>query len=493
MNLNFGSNLKKLRRDRDMTQEQLANALGLSDRAISRYETNSAYPDIEMLPVIAGFFGVTVDTLLGVSSMESKARRQEYFSRYMAAEDPETQLEILNKLRAEFPEDWDAVYQTMLTIGRLPEEKRDMNFLRQIAKNALKRCTDPVYHDKLIFAYLESEDDEKSALDFISEHSSERDVSKLQLMKNYYQGRDDVKYRALYQYQTYCQLEQALCFMSLYRNGGDVRAAIDGCELALDILKKVSGSGDLTKPDKWIDSKLLVLLRLSNNYLFFDEREKGFKALDTALTLIENAINLPDGTKITCGSKMFEMLDCVTQKGVNVYDGSRDYLCSYHGLVVFMKYEKLPFEGKCPIDEWNFYPTNYTRIVTTAYWHNFKRYRDDPEYKKYAERAKKSAEITERKNVEYILKQGVVQDPKGGSLCAVKSNYNYREGRELLYILIEEPGSGFKKALEQFKAEAELRGITEAEPVMAVTSEREEIKVPEEVAEGIKEIIKALK
>ena len=66
MNLNFGENLKKLRRSLDMTQDELAEALGLSIQAISRYETQSAYPDIEMLPVIAGYFGVTVDSLLGV-------------------------------------------------------------------------------------------------------------------------------------------------------------------------------------------------------------------------------------------------------------------------------------------------------------------------------------------------------------------------------------------------------------------------------------------
>ncbi len=50
MNLEFGKNLKKLRRGRDLTQDELAQALNLSVQAISRYETGTAYPDIEMLP-----------------------------------------------------------------------------------------------------------------------------------------------------------------------------------------------------------------------------------------------------------------------------------------------------------------------------------------------------------------------------------------------------------------------------------------------------------
>ena len=86
MNLNFGANLKRLRRERDMTQEELADALGLSVQAISRYETAAAYPDIEMLPVIAGYFGVTVDYILGVSEKERESRRDDYYSRFRAAD-----------------------------------------------------------------------------------------------------------------------------------------------------------------------------------------------------------------------------------------------------------------------------------------------------------------------------------------------------------------------------------------------------------------------
>lgn len=103
MNLNFGENLKKLRRSLDMTQDELAEALGLSIQAISRYETQSAYPDIEMLPVIAGYFGVTVDSLLGVSGEAKQRRRGEYRNKANAEEDPEKRLEILKNGAQNFP------------------------------------------------------------------------------------------------------------------------------------------------------------------------------------------------------------------------------------------------------------------------------------------------------------------------------------------------------------------------------------------------------
>lgn len=66
MHFNFGEKMKSLRKDRKLTQEQLAEILEVSFQAVSKWETNAAYPDISMLPIIAGFFGVTTDQLLGV-------------------------------------------------------------------------------------------------------------------------------------------------------------------------------------------------------------------------------------------------------------------------------------------------------------------------------------------------------------------------------------------------------------------------------------------
>lgn len=66
MKFNFGQKLKSLRKQSNLTQEQLAEYFGVSFQAISKWETNAAYPDISMFPIIANFFKVTTDELLGV-------------------------------------------------------------------------------------------------------------------------------------------------------------------------------------------------------------------------------------------------------------------------------------------------------------------------------------------------------------------------------------------------------------------------------------------
>lgn len=73
MTIYLGENLKSLRKARGITQESFANYLGVSFQAVSKWERNDSYPDIELLPEIADFFGVSVDELLGIN----RAKKEE--------------------------------------------------------------------------------------------------------------------------------------------------------------------------------------------------------------------------------------------------------------------------------------------------------------------------------------------------------------------------------------------------------------------------------
>lgn len=66
MELKFGAIIKKLRTERGITQEELANKIGVSFQAVSKWETNATTPDISILPHLALFFGVTMDTLFSM-------------------------------------------------------------------------------------------------------------------------------------------------------------------------------------------------------------------------------------------------------------------------------------------------------------------------------------------------------------------------------------------------------------------------------------------
>lgn len=65
MQLALGNNIRQFRRRDKRTQEQLAEALGVTSQAVSRWESGGTYPDMNLIPSIANYFGVSIDELFG--------------------------------------------------------------------------------------------------------------------------------------------------------------------------------------------------------------------------------------------------------------------------------------------------------------------------------------------------------------------------------------------------------------------------------------------
>ncbi len=82
MTIYFGENLKRLRKEKEMTQEALADFLGVSFQTISKWERGETYPDITTLPVISRFFNVSIDDLLGVNKAREEEKINEYLKLY---------------------------------------------------------------------------------------------------------------------------------------------------------------------------------------------------------------------------------------------------------------------------------------------------------------------------------------------------------------------------------------------------------------------------
>ena len=81
MSINLGEKLKSLRKEKNISQEKLAQHLNVSFQAVSKWENSSTYPDIELLPELARFFGITVDELLGAEQIDEKKLYEEYEAR----------------------------------------------------------------------------------------------------------------------------------------------------------------------------------------------------------------------------------------------------------------------------------------------------------------------------------------------------------------------------------------------------------------------------
>ena len=64
MDMTIGKRIALLRKEKGMTQEDLANAMGISPQAVSKWENDQTCPDISALPKLSKLLGVTVDELL---------------------------------------------------------------------------------------------------------------------------------------------------------------------------------------------------------------------------------------------------------------------------------------------------------------------------------------------------------------------------------------------------------------------------------------------
>lgn len=119
MNINISENIKNLRKKKDITQEQLADFLNISNVAVSKWERGETYPDISLLPVLAKFFEVTVDDLLGYDALKTQSEvtqiEKEYWQlRATGLFDKATNL-IINA-KEKYYDDYTIMYLYMLDI-----------------------------------------------------------------------------------------------------------------------------------------------------------------------------------------------------------------------------------------------------------------------------------------------------------------------------------------------------------------------------------------
>lgn len=116
MSFHIGENIRALRKSKDVTQEQLAEFLGLSNAAISKWERGETYPDISLLPVLAKFFNVSIDELMDYDVARNQEKIQnvesEYWCLWKLGRFDEAS-ELITAARQEYYDDYTIMYLYM--------------------------------------------------------------------------------------------------------------------------------------------------------------------------------------------------------------------------------------------------------------------------------------------------------------------------------------------------------------------------------------------
>lgn len=305
MTIYFGENLKKLRKSKGLTQEDLADFLGMSFQAISKWERNETYPDITMLPTIASFFGVTVDSLLGTDMIEKEKRINEYrenYSRLISKGKTSQARDMLKTAISEFPGNYDLLSKYL---NALIYAQYDDSYLlsikaevQRIYDNIQNYCTVDsirIWTKKLMCRYLRDLSLIKNSDVDIAE--AEKILEQMPVMQN---TRD---YEAMYMYPHDDEKRAAACANGIsemlrlfgeimnrkYKNFLDADDNIS--EAYLKLVEAVMPDGDYGK-----SHYLMVIYnqRLGvKKYLAGDEKS-ALAHFEKALTLAKKYDEMPD-------------------------------------------------------------------------------------------------------------------------------------------------------------------------------------------------------
>ena len=158
MNMYIGENIKRLRREKNVTQEKLSEHLSISCQAISKWERGETYPDITLIIPIASYFSVSTDELLGVDHAKNEKKILDYLSEYdrlsNLGKDKE-KCDFIRKAYKEFPNDFRIIdkHLAMLVYDPYLEHRNDIcacipahiEELTKLCGRVLDECTIPSF------------------------------------------------------------------------------------------------------------------------------------------------------------------------------------------------------------------------------------------------------------------------------------------------------------------------------------------------------------
>lgn len=165
MKLMIAEKLKTLRREKNLTQEEVASALGISYQAISKWERNDGYPDITMLPALANYFGITVDELIGMDTIASRQRLDEINRKWeenRSAGKHRENVELMRESLWDYPNNALLLVQLSASLERLDgtaaEKAAYLEESIEVQEQILRYCDDSEVRGAVLFniadAYL---------------------------------------------------------------------------------------------------------------------------------------------------------------------------------------------------------------------------------------------------------------------------------------------------------------------------------------------------
>lgn len=167
--MDIGLKIKNLRKERGITQEQLAQYLNISSQAVSKWENGTAMPDISLIPSIVAVFEISADVLLGIEIAGTSEREKAYEEEYIALcknGDIWGRCALMRKALAEFPRNYGFMSGLARSLFYCIKKDEDFSEVIALCNRIINTCRDTELvcsaRETLVRAYAKHGDKENA-------------------------------------------------------------------------------------------------------------------------------------------------------------------------------------------------------------------------------------------------------------------------------------------------------------------------------------------
>ena len=323
MTCKVGEKIRQLRLQHKITQEQLADRLGVSYQSVSRWENGVTYPDIELLPAIAKYFSVSLDYLLGQDDTEKlkQIRKRIRSIADMTENNADELIDLIRICRRE--QDGGEYFEDIcyaLRYSPLHRNTTVLNELRKSKETFFETCVDSAIRSRAL-GYYTALEEESHIRALLNRYASDQTTAKDYLLKERYLFRDEFDYFETTR-QRYLHKQIAYLIdgdISLWRNSSKPMSAEhtlfeNNCKLALlhSLCQETpTAEHPITcgnEPDVFAEQRIYIGMRQSCVYTFLGEKEKAYAVLEDIVALMENIMTMSDGAILRCTSPALDVL-----------------------------------------------------------------------------------------------------------------------------------------------------------------------------------------
>ena len=296
MKLTIGENIRSFRKKNDLTQETLADRLGVTYQSISRWENGTTYPDLELIPAIAEVFAVTVDELLGMPQIKKEKRAVEAFDELRREcmkrdYDADKIANLLRDIRRNYLGSDSAWRPWCEGNGRVFRDPKILPEVRLLAEAYLERHPmDP--HTIQTMAEIEEEENIES---FLKQYTTSFDCSARALLFRRYLRRGDAeKFEPERRYQLYQAFNTLLCprYLLKWGESSEHKQAVD--KFMESMLSLIRCDAEDDRPDMWIADRIELGLESAARSISVGNQDDALLQIETVVKLLEDTMMITD-------------------------------------------------------------------------------------------------------------------------------------------------------------------------------------------------------